>query len=296
MFLTNSMPPPLYNDYEKGDEMYYELYVDSLFLVNFVMNLYLLLLVDRSLFRTATRKRLVLGAAVGALLYFLPFFCRGPVWLKLALGIPPGSIAMIFTAFRIRSFHAFWKILGRLLTCSVFMGGVMLLLIRNLPWLQNRLGGMWGVMGLGAVLYLLFGYLNDRRCERNSLCRATLIQKGNRMTVTALVDSGNSLVEPVSGKPVSIIEKSIVSGLWEEEPKFYRAIPYHSIGKKRGILKGYLLPELQIEIDGVVKSCKEIYVAVCEEYIAAEENDNGGNVKMILNPLLLEEQNKSDAS
>ena len=34
--------------------MRYELYVDSLFLINFVMNLYLLILVNRSSLRTAT--------------------------------------------------------------------------------------------------------------------------------------------------------------------------------------------------------------------------------------------------
>lgn len=295
-FLTNSMPCSLYNDYEKGDEMYYELYVDSLFLVNFVMNLYLLLLTDRSLYRTATRGRLILGAGIGALLYFLPFLLAGPLWLKLALGILPGTSVMIVVAFHVRSIRAFFRILERLLVYSVLMGGTMLLFLKKLPWASRHFAGIWGVLGMGAVLYLLFGYLRDRRRRMDGLCRATLINGGSRMTLTALVDSGNSLTEPISGKPVSIIEKGIVTGLWEEEPRFYRAIPYHSIGKKRGILKGYLLPELQIDMDGVIKSCKDIYVAVCEEYIAAEENDNGSPVKMIINPRLLEEQQETDVS
>ena len=48
-------------------QMHYELYVDSLFLLNFIMNLYLLILVDNSTLRTATAGRLAAGAAVGAL-------------------------------------------------------------------------------------------------------------------------------------------------------------------------------------------------------------------------------------
>ena len=61
--------------------MRYELYVDSLLLINFVMNLYLLMLVSRSSLCTATPGRLLLGALFGAVSYFLPFFLPGPPWL-----------------------------------------------------------------------------------------------------------------------------------------------------------------------------------------------------------------------
>ena len=71
LFLTNYMSICLYNDYEKRHDMVYELYVDSLFLINFVMNLYLLILVDQSCMRTATRMRILLGACVGAVVYVL---------------------------------------------------------------------------------------------------------------------------------------------------------------------------------------------------------------------------------
>ena len=45
--------------------MQYEIYIDSLFLLDFAMNLYLLLLVNRNLNHTATWKRLLAGAALG---------------------------------------------------------------------------------------------------------------------------------------------------------------------------------------------------------------------------------------
>lgn len=99
---------------------------------------------------------------------------------------------------------------------------------------------------------------------------------------------GNSLIEPISGKPVSVIEHSLVTKLWEEEPRIFRAIPYHSIGKRHGILKGYLLPELRIERNGVTKICRDVYIAVCEEYLMSEENEDV-SVKMILNPRLFED-------
>ncbi len=269
--------------------MYYELYADSLFLVNFVMNLYLLLLVNKSLFRTATRKRLVLGAAVGAVLYFSPFLGIGPWWFRFAIGALLGNTVMIAVAFRIHNLHTFFRVWESILMYSILMGGAMLLL-KRIPWMERRMMGIWGILGCGAILCLLMGYFMERRNGQQSLCKVTLICKGSRITVTALLDTGNSLVEPISGKPVSILERDVVLSLWKEEPPFYRAIPYHSIGKKRGILKGYLLPEMQIEMDGVTKICKETYVAVCDEYIASGENGGRGHVKMILNPGLLEEK------
>jgi len=275
----------------KGDEMYYELYVDSLFLVNFGMNLYLLLLVNRSLFCTATRKRLILGAVIGALLYFLPFFCKGPQWFKFVLGIPTGGIAMIVVTFRVKTITGFFRVLEKMLQYSILMGGAMLLLYR-IPGMEKWLSGLWGILGMGALLYLLFDYRLEKKATEDNLRRVTLVQGNNQITVRALLDSGNSLTEPISGKPVSIVEKDILSNLWPENPSLYRAIPYSSIGKKRGILKGYLVPEIRIEIGGVIKICPNAYVAVCEEYLTAEENKGVNHIKMILNPRLLEEMSK----
>lgn len=291
-FLTNFMPVSLYNEHEMGDEMYYELYVDSLFLVNFVMNLYLLLLTNRSLFCAATRKRLVLGAAIGAALYFLQFFCKGPFWLKSLTGVLPGTVVMILFTFRVRKFRAFLEITERMVIYAVLMGGTILLLAKKVQWIENRITGIGGILGLGALLYLLFGYLMERKRQKDSLCKVTLISKGSKLTVTALVDSGNSLVEPISGKPVCIVENGILTGLLDVENCLYRVIPYHSIGKRRGILKGYLMPEMQIEINGVTKVCKDTYVAVCEEYISYTRDESDCQVKMILHPSLLMKKEK----
>ena len=172
---------------------------------------------------------------------------------------------------------------------SLLMGG-MLLLLKKIPWLEQRMLGIWGILGAGALVYLLFGYFAECRSHGNNWCKVVLIQNKNRITVTALLDSGNSLIEPISGKPVAIIERDLARKLWGEEPSLYRAVPYHSIGKKRGILKGYPLQEMQIETEGVIKICKDSYVAVCEEYITE------GHVKMILNPdcLLGEEKMRKE--
>lgn len=285
-FLTNFMPVAPYNKHEMGDEMYYELYVDSLFLVNFVMNLYLLLLINRSLFCAATRLRVILGAFIGACLYFLQFFCAGPPWLRTLMGCLPGTVLMLLFTFRIRSLRSFLEVTEKLVMYAVLMGGIMLLLAKKVRWIETRMAGIGGILGLGALLYLLLGYLGERR-RGTKLCRVTLNGKESKVTVMALIDSGNSLVEPISGKPVCIVENGILTSLFDMEHYLYRAIPYRSIGRKRGILKGYLMPELQLEYNGMNKVCRDVYVAVCEEYISGVRDEDGCRVKMILHPDLL---------
>lgn len=83
--------------------MRYELYVDSLFLINLCMNLYLLILVGRSLPGTATPWRLIAGAAAGAVCFLLPFFGNAPGGIKLAVCGCIGSVGMLCITFPVRS-------------------------------------------------------------------------------------------------------------------------------------------------------------------------------------------------
>lgn len=271
--------------------VYYEIYIDSLFLVNFVMNLYLLMLVNAGAYRSATRLRLILGAAIGAVIYLVPFFLGGYVWLKILIGMIAGTCLMIFAAFPINSLRAFWKITERLLCMSFLMGGGVLFLMQRVPFIRRHMQGIFGVMGAGAVIFLLVACIQEQKRKKNYTCRVTLSGRDGKMKIAALVDSGNSLVEPISGKPVSVIDKSIFYGLWKEPPELYRVIPYHSIGKKRGMLKGYLLSEIQIEMDGVTKSCRDVYIAVSEESITGDaislSEDSTSHIKMLVNPVLL---------
>lgn len=262
--------------------MYYELYADSLFLVNFVMNLYLLMLVNHSTLRTATRSRIVLGAGAGAFFYLLPFLVSGPAWLKWSAALIAGAGLMVGIAFRPGSLRVFLRMLRQLFWYSFLMGGMLLFAGSAMPFLQHFMGGICGVLGLGAIGFFLAGYFQslDTRRRRGATCRAVLKRGEESVCTTALLDSGNSLREPISGKAVSIIDHALYQKLWREEQPLYRAVPYRSVGRARGILKGYLLPELELEIDGVVKRLKNVYVAVCEEET---------RVGMILNPAVLEE-------
>ncbi len=105
------------------------------------------------------------------------------------------------------------------------------------------------------------------------------------MTVQGIVDTGNSLREPISRKPVSVLEKEVFDGLYEEgnEPEGFRAIPYRSVGCERGIMKGYQIPEMTIEQGGIKKVCRNVYVAVSEKAVSSTKS-----YQMLIHPELLE--------
>lgn len=272
--------------------MRYELYVDSLFLLNFIMNLYLLLLVDRSTLRMASFGRLALGAAVGAACFLLPFLGKGPVLWRLLPALTAGTAGMLGITFPVRGLRMFLKLLERLALYSFGMGGVMLFLIRLLPGIRGLLLSVPGILGMGMIAWLLFRRFRKELCQGDSLCEATLSKDGERVRVTALVDSGNSLIEPISGKPVCVIGKEVYDRLWKGEPCGFRAIPYHSIGKKRGILPGYLLTGLALVVDGLEYRFADVYVAVSSEEISRADSREAESVNMIINPRLFAREKK----
>lgn len=272
--------------------MRYELYVDSLFLINFTMNLYLLMLVDQRMLSTAKPWRLILGAVCGALAYPVLFLLCLPVPVKLFLGAAV-SLGMLPVTFSVRGLGGFLKAAECMLCHAFCMGGVLLLFLRCVRPAEGILTSASGIMAAGGCVFLFRRYSQSR--EDGAVCLATLKQDGAQLTVAALIDSGNGLCEPVSGKPVCVVEQSVLERLWETPVRGYRVIPYHSIGKKHGILEGYLLQELLVETGGVKKVFHDVYVAAAPENLSDASSSDAEAVKMILNPRMFAERIRKDA-
>lgn len=274
--------------------MHYELYVDSLFLINFTMNLYLLMLVDYSTLSSAVPWRLLVGALFGAGSYLLLFVIGMVLPWKLLLGAA-AALLMLPITFSVRGLRSFLKLTEKMLFFSFSMGGVLLLLIRCFRFAEGVLTSAAGLMAAGGIFLLFWRRFHAQTRQENAVCQVTLAREGVSVKIAALIDSGNALVEPISGKPVSIVEEKVFRSLWGSGGQGYRAIPYHSIGKRHGILEGYLLPELWVETDGVRKVVHDVYVAVSPEEISSAGTPEAESVKMIINPRVLTEGKRGKA-
>lgn len=263
--------------------MHYELYLDSLFLLNFGMNLLLLCLVDHSMGHTATWYRLFAGAGVGAGCYLLPFLWKGTAAGKLLLCFLPGTLLMLYAAFPIRSLRALWSCFRKLMLSTFLIGGILAALLRGFPMGRKFLPGICMVLGVGAFSDWLLLQGREKEAEHAGYCDVVLQGAGETLRVHALVDSGNTLTEPISGAPVSVLDARIFYRLWPEGLPGFRAIPYHSVGKRSGILKGYPVPQMTIVSQGMEREYRNVYLAVSGEEIAGEE------IPMLIHPALLQE-------
>lgn len=194
------------------------------------------------------------------------------------------ALSMVLLSFPPRSAMSLWKMVEVLGFLGLLLVSGVVFLERMLSFLWKDFNGILEGVFLGVlVLLLLVGRVRAFR-KQDASCKVVLQTKHARIRVNALVDTGNSLVEPISGKPVSLLDKNVFDSLFAlESPTSFRAIPYHSVGKENGILQGFLLPKMEVEWEGIHREFQNVYIGVCPELFLQK-----GPYKMILNPKELE--------
>ena len=105
--------------------MYYELYIDVLFLVNFMMDSLLLLSVNQVLKCPTTRGRIFLGGALGSVLTCAVTVVPMPGVIKLIIFHAVINTFMIKTGLKIKGKKQFWKAFGLLYIAAFLYRGIL---------------------------------------------------------------------------------------------------------------------------------------------------------------------------
>lgn len=266
--------------------MYYKLYIDSLFFTDFIMNFYLLSLVNCMRGRSATRLRRIAGAAYGAGIYCMTFFLPLPgVVLKVVAGMLLSGAGMAVITFRTKNLLQIGKASLAMLGAAFYLGGVYLFLKNQIPFFKGNGGPLQGAL-LGGVAYAVGCFvLKKNRREKKPGCQVTLQGIDENLTVEALIDTGNSLTEPISKRPVSILDEKTLQTLYKGSlPAYYRVVPYTSIGKKKGLLKCFEIPKIWVNDQESEKVYEKVLIACSEEFTPKE------GFLMLLNPRLIKNQ------
>lgn len=256
--------------------MYYELYIDVLFLVNFMMDSLLLMLVGKMLKCSTTHGRIVLGGLTGALctcvIIALPI--PGKI-IKFILFHTLVNTAMIIIGLKIKEKSLFLKALGMLYISAFLMGG---LLTAFRPYV--RIGSLFYATAI-AGFYIIRGiwmFMGHLQKLEQVTCEVTLYTDTKEYTLKALIDTGNGLRDEVSGKPVSIIDKSAARYILEKEHiTNIRYIPYRTVDKT-SVMPIVRIPKMCVHQRREYWITKPI-LGICEERIS-EKNE----YQMILNP------------
>lgn len=282
--------------------MSYEVYIDVVFVTNLLMDYFLLRIAGWILSCKKNRGRLLLAAAAGAiyscvLLYipaedFLPaaILCHGACayfMIRIGFGLKKGGllvkamVTLYLTAFLL---GGFWEVLssGWKMTVRTFF-----------------LFAFCAYFGLSALIYITASL----KIRMKHIYPITISYRGKVQSTYGFYDTGNLLMEPVSGKPVSVVCPEFLESILPEEireslkhikenqgekestqleeihPRF---VPYRAVGKESGMLLAVTLEDLCIHTPKEVVHVANPVFAMSEEASALEKE-----CKVLLNSKLL---------
>lgn len=250
----------------------YEVYVDVYFVENVMLDMLILLSVGLFLGKRLVLWRIIASSVLGG---------AGAVlilWAGLYYGI-----AYILSVF------ALDMAMCLLLFFDLKQMPIQVIYFHGLGFAYTKIGSCIAALGIGrferlaaSALFaaaVLFISAYKKRLAKKRLYQVRIVEGGKQLDFQALFDTGNSLTDPYTGKPVSIIEENedILSWL-HTKPQKYRIIPFRSIGKENGILEGTEVEELIICSKEGQKVEKDAVIALYKGRLSGD-----GSFQMILN-------------
>ena len=156
--------------------MYYELYIDSLFCTDLIMNFYVLSLTNRFCGRSATRPRRLLGAAYGAGIYCTMFFLpEGWLFLKLSAGILISALGMVWIVFGCRRIVYLLRLLAAMAGAAFFQGGIFLFVKNQFPLIWGNDLAILSALVIGGAAYISGCFLIEKNKKKEQVfCRVIL--------------------------------------------------------------------------------------------------------------------------
>ena len=268
--------------------MRYIVYIDRLFLLQLVQSCVLLLLTRAFLRSTVTLKRIVFASAAGTLLFCVIFLLPGISRNIKVLLFALCSLATLWLAFRIRTLQVFCRAVILYHAAAFLLAGALYALLHaagRRPAMTTMQASLCAV-GVGtAALYILRW---EKKSAQAVIVTAILEDGDVKITLEALIDSGNSLYDPISQRPVCVVEKAALEGkIPLDIPEKFRLIPYHSLGKKHGIMQAVEIEKLKVKKEGQELVIEKALLGLYENKVT-----QSGAYQMILHPALLENRRK----
>lgn len=261
--------------------MYYNVYIDEIFIFNLLIDGFLLLMIRRALNCNCGYFSVILVSSLSALVSCLMIiFPACPNYVRGILIYGITGPFMLRIGLRI-------KRLERLLAGSVFLYIASFFMSGAIQFFVKRISTGNVIICAFFVCILTELILGLYMSQRKQMSFYVDVEMGEHSeTVIAINDTGNQLHEPISGQPVSVIDEAVMKRILENNEDIQmRIIPYHTIGVKNGILYGYLIDALHIHTKMGMINVKNTYLAVAPTYVSKK-----GEYHMILHPKLLEKQ------
>ena len=300
--------------------MEYNVYIDVLFLINFTMDLLILWVSGKLAGRRIKLWKLTIGAFFMAISFCFIAFRENlhiiyhllSTVIMLMIGIviaytPPGPVIL-------------FKLVMFSYICAFLIGGIGmgLFYISKFPDTIASITEFYVsgfrlpvLFGSTAAFYILFRFgsqwLESRALKRRSFMAVRIFFEDRNLELNALVDTGNSLRDPLSNAPVIVVEFDSIKMFLPDSVKllFYdkqennlqnllksaqmnnftdrlRMIPYESLGRQNGLLIGFRPDRVEITSDKDIISLSEVVIGIYNRSLS-----RNGDYQGLLNPELI---------
>lgn len=245
----------------------YVVYLDVFFLINFIMDYIIVTITSWIRRKKVNYIRRVLSAVFGALYSIViikPLFYHLTNTMFLNVLV---AAVMVIIAFGFIDISTYLKNVLLLFGVSFMMSGAINYLyystiigkyVRSvISGTSNKVVNARRFIIASFLAYVLLNLIvriiSVIKRDNGLYYDVKITYRGKSVIAKALLDTGNSLVEPITGKKVHLAEYNILKPLVEGDEKvkenFY-AIPFHSVGKENGILYGIKVDEMVILVEG----------------------------------------------
>ena len=268
------------------------LYVDIVFLENVFMNS-IILLATGVILKDKTRiiRNLIsssIGAVYAIIIYTSHIEIYSNIFLKIML-----SLVIVYIAFKPQNTKSLLKHLIIFYLTSFTFGGVAFallyfvrpqdILIQNgvligaYPIKMILIGGIVGFV----IITISFKNIKGKLKREDIYCNVKLNVEEKTKIITALIDTGNFLKDPITKIPVIVAERESLKELFPDEillntskiinggsidlgeyASKVRVIPFKSLGKDNGLLLGIKIDEAYIEYQDNVYEIKNVIIGI----------------------------------
>lgn len=162
-------------------------------------------------------------------------------------------------------------------------------LVGTYPLKMILIGGLIGFF----IIIISFKSIKNKLSKKDMLCNISIVFEEGKVDVNAIVDTGNFLKEPITGKPVIIVEKdvlknaipvdilenmqAIINGTKEIEEKYMskiRLIPFSALGTEKGLLLGIKPENFYINYQGKIVENKKVIVGLYNKKLSRNNKYN----------------------
>ena len=288
-----------------------EIYVDVLFFINFIMVYFIFFITNKLTKNKSSLKRISFSAFFATLLYILTIIFI-PYYKVLSISIISFIfIISIITCFKPKNIKDFLKLflLVNIISFCIGGGSIALFYYTNFGYFLNFTLTHFplkflliSIICTYIIIKFSLSWYKKIFLKKQSFYNITLYKNNTNVTLNALLDTGNNLKEPITKKPVIIVEFFAIKPILPEKLKiiFYekqednlekllelghsvdlRLIPFKSVGKENGLLIGTKIDKLEIHTENKI-ILNDVIVAISNFNLS---NDNFYNA--LLNPELI---------